>query len=290
MYYDKKKYEEKIKNSPLFSLERGTSAYEQEMYNMEGYIFCYLMVVNEPLYEPWGCEIMETTIRCIRSYDPAKGEFLHYFNAAWKTTYKRLLGLQKNEEQFRGINIPKEDLRNIRNYFRLLETSGISVDRPDACERIAEALGLPVQKIIAVMQMSDVSVFGDSQAEETGDVWARIAGGVPADHQFLSEEGIKNLLDVVDFVFKGLQDRQKPLLSELLTARICPALQDCRVMERFSFVDTGMVETYIRTGGLPTQKSLACKYGRDAASISRTLNHFLKRLRTQMERGSGGSS
>lgn len=284
MYYDRQKYEEKIEKSPLFSLERGTSAYEREMYNMEEYLFCYLMAVNEMLYEPWGCEIMETSVRCIKSFDPAQGEFLHYFSAAWKKTHKRLLGRQKSEEQFRGIKISKEDRRNIRNYLRLLETSGISVHDPGVREKIAETMDIPVQKAAAIMQMSSVSVLGDTQPEGKGSVWELIADDLLVEQQILSAQEVQNLLAGVEMVFKESQQRQKPLLSELLTARICPVLQEYGIIERFSFINAEMAAAYLQTGVLPTQESIARKYGRDAASVSRTINQFLKKLKVNMER------
>lgn len=284
MYHDRQKYEEKIEKSPLFSLERGTSAYEREMYNMEEYLFCYLMAVNETLYGPWGCEIVETSIRCIRSFDSAQGDFLHYFNAAWKKTYKRLLGRQKSEEQFRGIKISKEDRRNIRNYLHLLETSGISADGPAVCERIAETMDLPVQKVLSIMQMSSVSVLGDTQPEGTDSVWGQIADDFLIEQQILSAEEAQDLLARVETVFKGSQQRQRPLLSDLLTARVCPVLQDRSMIEQFSFINAEMAAAYIQTGVLPTQESIARKYGRDAASVSRTINQFLKKLKANAER------
>lgn len=279
---DRQKYEEKIEHSPLFSLERGTSAYERELYNMEEYLYRYLMAVDETKYGPWGCEIVETSIRCIRSYDPERSVFLHYFNRAWKKTYQQLLAEQRGEKQLRGLKISKEDWRNVWKYRRLLESTGVSPENADVHRRLAEEMNISVQKLRGIMQMSAVSVLEDDRSQESGGVLELLADGTLIERQLLSEEELQSLLATVEAVFKGLQERQKPLLSELLTARICPVLPDVCLRDRFSFMDTELVKTYARTGTVPTQESLARKYGRDAASISRTINQFLKKLRTQL--------
>lgn len=279
---DRQKYEEKIERSPLFSLEQGTSAYERELYNMEEYLYRYLMAVNETKYGPWGCEIVETSIRCIRSYDPEQGVFLHYFNRAWKNTYRQLLAEQGDEERLHGLKISKEDRRNVRKYLRLLEATGVSPENAGVHRKLAQAMDIPVQKLRDIMLMSAVSVLEDDRSQETGGVLELLADGIPIEQQLLSEEEVQSLLAAVEAVFKGLQERQKPLLSELLTARICPVLPEACLSDRFSFMDAELVKTYARTGTVPTQESLARKYGRDAASISRTINQFLKKLRTQL--------
>ena len=84
MVYDKKIFEQRIEESPLFSLDKQTEyvAFKKEFYRMLEYLYCYLMATNEKEYEPYGCEITEVATRCINNFDATRGLFLHYFNSA----------------------------------------------------------------------------------------------------------------------------------------------------------------------------------------------------------------
>ena len=91
MRYDRKEYEIKIANSPLFSLnkEKQYNDYKKEAFKMVEHIYCYLCSGNNEKYVDLGCEIVEFANRCINSYDISKGMFLHYINAAWKMNTKK---------------------------------------------------------------------------------------------------------------------------------------------------------------------------------------------------------
>lgn len=278
MYYDRKTYEESIAGSPLFSLDRDTSAYQRESYKMVENLYCYLLSIDERKYESCGCEIMETAIRCIRRFDAAKGEFLHYFNAAWKKEYTRLMGTQASDEKFRGIKITEDDRRNIRKYLRLAECMDPAFSKQELYNRIAEAMELPVQKVREIAEMADVSVSGDTADGEPDSF--QLSDGISLEQRLISEDAVPELLLRIDKAFNSLQARQKPVIADLLTVRIWPELSDRhRTANRFSFISGDIVQIYIETGAMPAQRSIAAKYGRDEASVSRTVNEFLKRIK-----------
>lgn len=281
MYYNRTECEKNISESPLFTLDRETAGFERESYNMIEYLFCYLMAVNRYRYEAYGSEIMETAMRCIRSYIPEKGPFLGYFNAAWKAEYHRIQGRRSVREQLRGVRVSREDLLLIYNYSRLRKSSGAEVDGPEFYAKIAEAMGIPVKKVPRIAEMAEFSVTGSSWPEE--DV--REPAGFSVEAYLESQEDVQELLAHIDAVFGGLQERQRPLVSELLTARVLPELEDFHLAEEFRFVCPEIAEAYARTGAVPPQQSIADKYGRNAASISRTMRQFLGKLRIQIEGG-----
>ena len=86
MKYDKAYYEKLITQSPVFTLDKEieVSAYRREALKLVEYLYCYLLGINQSKYEPFGYEITVVAKRCIQNFSPAFGDFLHYFNAAWK--------------------------------------------------------------------------------------------------------------------------------------------------------------------------------------------------------------
>lgn len=284
MVYDKHKYEELISESILFSLDKETepSAYKRESYKMMEYIYCYLMAINENEYEPYACEIMDVATRCISNYESSKGVFLHYFNAAWKQECSHLMGDQIIEDRFRGLKITEEEKRNIRKFVKLAESKDIESVNGKLYQDIAEAMELPVEKVRLIAELSTLHVTGDTKQNVDGEeisVWDQIADDVSIEDELTEAASIEDLLSKVDTVFASLQARQKPIVSDMITARIWSLLSE-KQGTIYSFISMDVLEICRQTGQAPTQRTIAEKYGRDEASISRTVKEFIKKLRT----------
>lgn len=285
MYYDKKIYEDLIRTSPLFSLDKEAErvAYKREAYSMVQYLYCYLLAINEQKYEPYGCEIMEVATRCINNFDSSKGVFLHYFKAAWKQEYSHICGDQISEAKFRGMKITEEDKRNIRKYLLLAEALEITASKQEIFVKISEAMDLPVDKVQLIAQMKDIYVAGDSKINADGeeiDVWEQIPDGTSFEKQLESADSAEELFAKIEKAFTSLQDRQKPIMSDMITIRICSVLFDCQsAKKKYTFISDDVVQECFSSGTIPTQRSIAQKYDRDEASISRTVKEFLNKLK-----------
>lgn len=284
MYYDKKKYEELIAESPLFLLDKETetTAYKRESYKMVEYLYSYLMAVNEFEYEKYGYEIMEVATRCIGNYDRNKGVFLHYFNAAWKQEHSHLLGNKVIEDKFRGIRITEEEKRNIRKYLKIVERNETACTETELYKRISEAMQLPYEKVRLIAEMSNIRVFGDTKPNADGEdlgVWDQISDGKSFEKELEEAESIEEVLIQIETAFIGLQNRQKPIVSDMITARIW-SLLSTHQGDQYSFVSPVIIEECLRTGQAPSQRTIAAKYGRDEASISRSIREFLKKLKS----------
>lgn len=286
MYYDKQKYEKLISESVLFSLEKETepSAYKRESYKMIEYLYCYLMAVNEKQYESHACEIIEVSTRCISNFESSKGVFLHYFNAAWKQEYSHLLGAQIVDDKLRGIKITEEEKRNIRKYIKLAESKGTGCTKEELYQRIAEAMQLPLEKVQLIAELNGLRVNGytikNDDCEEIS-VWDQLSDGTSIEDELLAAASIEDLLVKVDTVFTSLQDRQKPIVSDMITARIWSILSE-QQGKSYSFISSEVIEILKKTGQAPTQRAIADKYGRDEASISRTVKEFIKNLKSRL--------
>lgn len=289
MQYEKQKYENLISESPLFLLdrEREYAAFKRESYRMIELLYCYLLSINQYEYEPYGCEITEVAIRCISNYDGSKGVFLHYFNSAWKQEYSHIMGRKLEEEKYRGLRITEEDRRAVRKYIKLARqmSSGGSMDQ--LYKKLSLAMKLPVERIMELAQLDSVTVGSDSYMGDDGEeqsLWDQIPGNESIGQNIETAENIEELLRRLENVYGSLQERQKPIVSDMITARICTFLTEAED-GRFTFVSNSVMERYRKDGSVPTQRDIAQKYGRDEASISRTVNTFLKKLKGGLSNG-----
>ena len=283
MVYDKKKFEQRIQESPLFSLDQQTEyvAFKKEFYRMLEYLYCYLMATNEKEYEPYGCEITEVATRCINNFDDTRGMFLHYFNSAWKKEFSHLIGEKIREEKFHGIRITEEDKRAVQKYLRLAEQLGSLLTRNELYKRLSDAMELPVVRIQEIAQLCEVNVATDNYFSEEGKIrslWDYISDGRSIERDFVDDEAANDFLSTIEEAFNTLQDRQKPIISDMLTIRICSLLTK-ETIARFSFLNQSIASEWFISGIIPTQREIAKKYNRSEASISRTINDFLKKLK-----------
>lgn len=283
MKYDKRLYEERITNSPLFTLDRETqfTAYKRESYKMVENLYCYLMAVNERDYEPYGCEIMEVATRCINNYDASKGVFLHYFNSSWRQEYAHILGKTANDQQFRGIRITEEERRAIKKYVKLADHLSSSCTSGELYERIASAMEIPVKKVELLAELSELRVVAPTARNDDGeeiDLWSQISDGSSIEEEMEMADSVSELLDLIEQAFCGLQARQKPIVSDMITAKILPILARNPVIQRYTFISPDVFHIFELRGICLTQREIAEKYGRNEASISRTLKDFTTKL------------
>lgn len=285
MYYDKKKYEQLILESPLFSLDKETeySAFKRESYRMVEYLYCYLLSINEKEFEPYGCEITEVAIRCISNYDGGKGVFLHYFNSAWKRERSHILGEKVQKNKYRGIRITEEDRRAVQKYIRFADQLGMDCNSEKMYKKLSEAMELTVERVIELAQLNNLNVCGDSYINADGNeqsIWDQLPGSTSVTQRIEAAEEVGAILERIEKVFSSLQARQQPIVSDMITIKICSFLTETQG-GKFSFVSAAVMEEWIKCGTLPTQRDISKKYGRDEASISRTLKDFLNKLKKE---------
>lgn len=250
---------------------------------MVEFLYCYLLSINETKYEPYGCEITEVATRCIHNFDNSKGVFLHYFNAAWKQEYSHILVEKQNEDKYRGIRVTEEERRAVRKYIRLAAQIDVGCSVDDLYRKLSEAMNLPLERIVELAKLSNVNVSGDSYISDEGEeqsLWDQIPGNWNTEQDIESSENIEAIFNRIETVFLSLQNRQRPIVSDMLTAKICTFLAETGI-KSFSFISSSVMEQWIEQATVPTQREIAKKYGRDEASISRTVKDFLKKLKKE---------
>ena len=144
-------------------------------------------------------------------------------------------------------------------------------------------MDLPVERIVELAQLNSVTVGGDSYISDEGEeqsLWDQIPGKENVSQKIETTENIEELMLKIEREYASLQQRQKPIVSDMITARICTFLTNAET-GRFSFISDSVMKKYREDGTIPTQRDIAQKYGRDEASISRTVNGFLKKLKRE---------
>lgn len=282
---DKEKYEKLIQESPLFSLDKKAEpvAFRNARLKMIENLYLYLLSINKEKYEPYGCEITETANRCIDTYDCARGEFLNFFNYAWKKEFKYTKNRERLAEKYRGLHVSENTVRAVRKYIKCAEKIE-KKDKPEELySKLAEAMELPVKTIRELAELVDIQVeTGNSISDEDEEeLWGHIANNVNIERDFEEKEGAENILNKVDKVFQGLRAKQQPIISDVITTKLWMCLEEPE--QRYSFISKEVAEEWNKKGTLPTQRDLAKKYGRDEASISRTVKTFLQKLKKEME-------
>ena len=276
-------YEKLIKASPLFQLDKDKepTAYKREAIKMTEYLYCYLLSVNESKYIEFGLEITDTARRCINNYNADNGEFLSYFNASWAKEYRRAFG-KRQTEQFRGgIHITEDDQILVNKYLRFIEKYTDEYDESKVVPAIAEALNISVEKVKDIIRLNSIStVSGESinEDEETGSIFEFIGEETDEEAKYEAQE----LLAKIEKEFNKLQQRQKRLISKLITLKIADSLQASEELYeeviQYSFFD---METYSMSKNESlTAKTIAIQCGVSEQSASRSIKTFIERVNT----------
>lgn len=288
MGYNKADYERLITESKLFSLNKETEsvAFRKESYKMVEYLYCHLLAQNEKKYEPFGCEITEVAVRCINNYDETKGVFLHYFNAAWKLEYSHLCGNQAVDDRLHGVKITESEKRAIKKYLRYEASLGKDLSRRELCEAIAEILDQPIEVVAEIAELVEYRMVDNEIMDDDGgrtSLFDQLSDGHLVEENLLTSARVEEILTVVESAFLSLQQRQMPIISDMMTIRLASTIAETGVdTSSYSFISEVVLSQYSKNQ-LPSQRTIAEKYGKNEASISRTVKEFIKKLEILLE-------
>ena len=101
----------------------------------------------------------------------------------------------------------------------------------------------------------------------------QLAGDSSADTSIYEAEAIEEIFHAIETVFQGLQQRQKPMLSDMITIKLCDQISE-KQSRQYCFISKEIMDAWTTTGVLPSQRDIAKKYGRDETSMSLSLIHI----------------
>lgn len=289
MSYDKGKYESLIEESVLFSIDKDSqkSLYKRESLKLVEYLYCYLLSVNRDKYESYGCEIVDVATRCINAYD-GRGDFLHYFNAAWKKEYSHICGNQIIEDKLQGVKITEQEKREAKKLLKLLSKRNSDRVNNALYAEIAIFMDISEERVAEIARIAGIQIIGEYSNNLEGEelsIWDSIASDVFTEGSSDEQCSFVETMQIIENVFAELQDRQQPIVSDMLTIKLgMDFIEQSKVIKDFSFINNEMMREISDTGIVPTQRNIAEKYNRNEASISRTMKEFLKKVEESLSR------
>jgi DNA-directed RNA polymerase specialized sigma subunit len=232
---------------------------------------------------------METAAECIKYYDKDKGEFLHLFNSALKRDLHIAKAKEIVEEKRQGIRVVSEDDKLIRKIMALANSKGLDIYNSIVQEKIAKVLNIDIDKLRELIRINDDSIAVSSTVtNEDGDEIElfdlQASKEKTAEENMIEESAVISLLEEIEDVFSEVQDRQKMLLSMLLTAEVIKAFNEDVDKAKELLCDKEIFNQEVfdyheKHGELPTAQQIGKILGVSEQSLSRTYKNFKEKLK-----------
>ncbi len=264
------------------------------LYNSTKYEFITLLTEyyqdyiyrNKPL-EYYDMELLETAGECIKGYDKSKGAFLNLFNSVMKRNMLRSKAKEAADRQRQGLTLSQRDNRLIRKILTYVKSKGADIDDEHTQKQIAEYLNLPIENVAELIYINqDAVAVSSSVTNDDGDEVElydlQASKDTSPEDKAMQIDEVRTLLRLIESEFCKLQERTKPVMSKLLTAKFLEGIEDTfdfELLHGLTFIDGAMVGAYILGDMPPTSKAIAEEFGLLEASVSRTYKTFIQRIR-----------
>lgn len=284
MVGDKEKYEKLISETPLFGIDKDKQSilYRKESLKLVEYLYCYLLAINKEKCEPYGCEIVDVATRCINGYDNS-GEFLHYFNVAWSWEYSHICGNEIIDSKFQGMKLSDQERRDIKKYMRIVSRYNPNISLEEKYLEVSELMEFPIDRVKQLAEVSDTKIVSEVAHNSDGEeisLFDHVEEEFSIEGYFENLASLTEILDKIEIAYSKLQERQKPIVSDMLTIKIGLDIWEIdKLAKKYLFINEKISSCIKQTGNVPTQRDIAEKYEKNEASISRTMKEFLKKVR-----------
>ena len=291
--FTREEYENLINNSPLFEIDKESSPalYKTEKYNFLTLLTDYyrLFVYPNKSLDAYSMTLMETAGECIKYYDKSKGEFLHLFNSSMKRDLHIAKAKEIIEEKRQGIRAASEDDKMIRKIIALANSKGLDINDNIVQKKIAKFLNIDYNKLQELLKINnDAVAVSSTVSNEDGDEIElfdlQASKEKTAEEKMIDESAVISIIEEIEDVFSEVQERQKRLLSMLLTVEVVKAFNEDidkakEILCDKEFYNEEVFDYYINNGALPTAKQIGVICGVSEQSLSRTYKNFKEKLK-----------
>lgn len=290
--YTREEYENLINNSPLFEIDEESAPmlYKAERYNFLTHLtdyYRFYIYPNKPL-DFYSMTLILTANECIKYYNRGKGQFLHLFNTAMKRELHIAKAIEIIEEKRQGIKLSKEDDKLIRKVIMFAKSKNLDIYDSATQEKISDALNIDIAKLQELILTNDNAVGVPSTIiNEDGDE-IELFDIQPnkeknAEEKIVERDSLNDRLKDIEAEYLDAQDRQKKILSMLLTAEIIKSQGlDLIKTNRFAFFNKDILDYFEINQKLPTAKIIGELCGVSEQSISRTYKNFKIKLKQRI--------
>lgn len=290
--YTREEYENLINKSPLFEIDEESAPmlYKAERYNFLTHLtdyYRFYIYPNKPL-DFYSMTLILTANECIKYYNRGKGQFLHLFNTAMKRELHIAKAIEIIEEKRQGIKISKEDDKLIRKVIMFAKSKNLDIYDSATQEKISDALNIDIAKLKEIIIINDNAVGVPSTIiNEDGDEIELFdlqpSKEKNAEEKIIERDSLNDRLRDIEAEYLDAQDRQKKILSMLLTTEIIKSQGlDLIKTNRFAFFNRDILDYFELNHTLPTAKIIGELCGVSEQSISRTYKNFKIKLKQRI--------
>ena len=290
-------YENLINNSRLFEIDKASSNAE---YKAEHYSFLteltdyyrFYIYRDKPL-DSYSMVLVETAVECIKYYDKSKGEFLHLFNKVMKRNLGIECAKKKIDEQRQGIKLAERDAMLIRKIIAFADSKNLDITDIEVQKKMAVVLDLPLATVSELININyNATAIPSMIINDDGDeieLYDLIADNrACADEDALAESALCDAVDKIERIFTAIQERQKQIISMLLTVEFIKAFDGEvhraeRLLRGRAMFSSKVVELYKEKGEVPTVRIISALCGVSEQSANRTYKNFREKLRLSNE-------
>lgn len=301
MGYTKEEYEELINTSSIFYIkpESEPALYKKEKYKFVTYLAEYFdkFVYTGKNFRAIGEEFVDAALVSLRNFDPQKSadplkpDFIHYFARVLKNSVKKSRAKEAAAKRRVGIVVPNEGLMIKVNrcvqYLLSKHKDPYSKECVTSIAKYARCSEPKVRECFKMIRETYIpcGTFTDEEGQEVG-VFDRIDSRHYADDGLMQEENCEELLEKIEAVYNGLQNRdtQRKLFSMWITMYLIEISNSAnekfiRKLEQEDFFDKDIVDFYKKMGRPPQKGELANLCGVSLQSASRTFRMFEDKIR-----------
>ena len=281
-----------IRNTVLFDIdsEKEPCKYRTESLKLVELLYKYLCSINQAKYEVMGMEIVEIGQRCIKSFSKDKGDFINYFMVSIKNAVNKFKSTEAIEEKYGGMHIAAGELKMVRVISKYIKARNSSALPKEVLEKICNETGSDLENVLRCSalyennQLTSNVIMGEDGKEIS--VFDSIAA--PEDRGMLEGESekaetINKYIQALEEAYDKCQQRQKPLLSKVLTVRLAFEFKDnpevLKVLKKAGFFDLKIFTEQQKLGYQISNRAIAEQLGILEQSLSRTYRNFIKTVK-----------
>ena len=144
----------------------------------------------------------------------------------------------------------------------------------------------PIEVVAEIAELVEYRMVDNEIMDDDGgrtSLFDQLSDGHLVEENLLTSARVEEILTVVETAFLSLQQRQMPIISDMMTIRLVSTIVETGVdTSSYSFISKEVLSQYSKDQ-LPSQRTIAEKYGKNEASISRTVKEFIKKLEILLE-------
>lgn len=273
----KKTLEAEINGHPVLTMKAEKSvAYINAKRQFLEKLYRYAQAVAPKKMADMSVEFMEVGTSCLAKFDPEKSEFSHYFWGSFAPVAKKAEGKKKVDTNRGGMHLSEDMQRNLQKIVAVMERFRYEKDDPRLVEKLvllAELTSEEAEKLVRINLQTQLQPAYAGEGDDEICLLDQVKGQKPDRDMQVA------LLEAIEGEFRRCQDRQKRLLSAILTLHYCDILASFDAdISPYTWLDQSLYHAFMTKETRPSMKSLGELYGRKGNSVSRTLHQFEKKV------------